>query len=371
MTTNKYPNQVRKSESGMVAVMVTLIMIIVISLIVIGFAQVSRRTQRSSLDTQLSTQAFYAAESGLNDTLAIMRNAINTNNPILPKATCANGGMYASLTAASVIGNAADNVSYTCVIVDPAPTKLKFKLGAPSLDTSSTEVIKLKSSGGQAFNTITYSWVPAPGQSAQPLANCPGAASQYPVATGAAPWNCKFPVLRTELTPTNVLSRDGLMDNTHVNFLEPVRAGGGGNYVWATDNAKSVAANCAAVCTATVNFSGAGVNSYYLRINTLYLGTSLTISAKDALGADIGFADAQAQISVTGKAQDVLRRILVAVSLDAVPKSSPSSALMSGDSVCKRFMVTAGSFDGPATDILGAPGNPLCDAGSSGTPTNP
>jgi Tfp pilus assembly protein PilX len=54
-------------QAGMVAIMVTMILMIVISLIVVGFAQISRRNQRQALDRQLSTQAFYAAETGVND----------------------------------------------------------------------------------------------------------------------------------------------------------------------------------------------------------------------------------------------------------------------------------------------------------------
>src|ERR1700761_8288581 len=58
--------RIRRDEQGMVSILVTMIMVIVISLIVIGFAEVSRRNQREALDNQLSTQAYYAAESGVN-----------------------------------------------------------------------------------------------------------------------------------------------------------------------------------------------------------------------------------------------------------------------------------------------------------------
>ncbi|HET6924792.1 MAG TPA: pilus assembly PilX N-terminal domain-containing protein, partial [Candidatus Saccharimonadales bacterium] len=63
---------IRGDERGMVSIMVTLVMIIVITLIVIGFAQVVRRNQRETLDRQLSTQAYYAAETGINDAYKAM-----------------------------------------------------------------------------------------------------------------------------------------------------------------------------------------------------------------------------------------------------------------------------------------------------------
>ena len=49
-------------------------MIVIISLIVLGFAQLARRNQRQTLDSQLSTQTYYAAESGVNAALRIVRS---------------------------------------------------------------------------------------------------------------------------------------------------------------------------------------------------------------------------------------------------------------------------------------------------------
>jgi len=40
----------QSKQRGMVAIMITMILMIVISLIVLGFAQISRRNQRQSLD---------------------------------------------------------------------------------------------------------------------------------------------------------------------------------------------------------------------------------------------------------------------------------------------------------------------------------
>src|ERR1035437_8641163 len=55
------------NELGAASIIVTMITMIIISLIVIGFATISRRIQQQSVNTQLSTQAFYAGESGGED----------------------------------------------------------------------------------------------------------------------------------------------------------------------------------------------------------------------------------------------------------------------------------------------------------------
>ena len=73
-TINRLRNsQNRSDESGMASIIVTLIMSVVITLIVLGFAQVSTREQSNALQNQLSTTAYYAAESGINDVVNIIQ----------------------------------------------------------------------------------------------------------------------------------------------------------------------------------------------------------------------------------------------------------------------------------------------------------
>jgi Tfp pilus assembly protein PilX len=67
MSVSVSSRQSTSRQAGMVSIMVTMILMVVLSLIVIGFAQIARRNSRQSLDRQLSTSAFYAAEAGVND----------------------------------------------------------------------------------------------------------------------------------------------------------------------------------------------------------------------------------------------------------------------------------------------------------------
>jgi hypothetical protein len=107
---------------------------------------------------------------------------------------------------------------------------------------------------------------------------------------------------------------------------------------------------------------------YYLRLSTLYRSnTHVVITGSDGTGA-IKFIGSQAKIDSTGKAQDVLRRILVSVDLtDANDSFIPSGALASGDSICKRFSVTPGYFHNENYD--GDAGNNLCEDADVGTPS--
>ena len=82
-------------------VLLTMILMIVVGLIVLGFAQISRRNQRQALDRQLSTQAFYAAETGVNDAANLIKTAVQAGTVVAAKPDCTStgGGFYAAPSA--------------------------------------------------------------------------------------------------------------------------------------------------------------------------------------------------------------------------------------------------------------------------------
>jgi hypothetical protein len=104
-----------------------------------------------------------------------------------------------------------------------------------------------------------------------------------------------------------------------------------------------------------------------MRVTTLYQTSSvLTVSA-----GGTKFDDAQAAIDSTGEAQNVLRRVLVAVDLtDANDYQVPSGAIITRDSICKRFEVTPGTPGYFSVSVPSDDSNPLCGTSSSGTISN-
>ncbi len=58
MKTNRSDKTLSSDERGLAAVVVTVFVMIILSLVVLAFSQVARREQRQALDRQLSTQAF-------------------------------------------------------------------------------------------------------------------------------------------------------------------------------------------------------------------------------------------------------------------------------------------------------------------------
>jgi hypothetical protein len=355
----------------MVSILVTMLLMVVISLIVLGFAQISRRNQRQAVDRQLSTQAFYAAESGINDARNLIKAAINSGAVIPPKADCTNGSgataaFYGSLVPSLDTPN---NVSYTCLMVDPAPKNLLYN----DVGTSST-IIPLVSSSGVNFSTVKLSILSKDG-TANPAAGCPTTTASIFSTTGA--WTssgCGYGVVRFDLVPTSgPLTMSGLQDQTMTSFLVPISAGGGSSIpypVTAPASSNNPNNRKAMACTAsgcTMSVTGLSANQYYMRITSIYKDVTLVVSATDASANPLSLTNAQAVIDATGKAQDVLRRVQVHIPLTPSSSNQLSDyAIESTDAICKRFVTMDGYFQSYAASAVSGltsittPVNPLC-----------
>jgi len=372
MSVMNFQVEQKHKEAGMVAIMVTLILMIVISLIVLGFAQVSRRTQRQALDRQLSTQAFYAAETGVNDAVKVIQDAIASGSTVEDKPDCNSdgNGFYAEPKLKPDIDE--DNgVSYSCLTVDPEPTTLDYKnIGENS------SVIPL--SAASSINNVTLTWrtLDSVTDNPTPAATCrPNLTNPFLTTSAWSATNCGYGVLRIDLVPTagSSLSTNGLQNATMTAFVVPLSSN----------------VNCGTTpgCVSSVNYTTGGGNSrlgvvctdsacslrianlsqtqYHLRVSSIYKDVSLQIVARDAGNAALNLRGAQALIDVTGKAQDVLRRIQVRVPLTASSTNILSDyAIQSTDPICKRFSVMQNYFrndaDNAVPGVENATTNSLC-----------
>ncbi len=352
--------RLRANEQGMVAIMTTLVLMIVISLIVLGFAQISRRNQRESLDRQLSTQAFYAAETGINDARKIIQDGVNGGLTATDKTACDGsgvGGFYAGLQPDI---DPAKNVKYTCLLVDAAPKSLQYS----SVGTTST-VIPMISANGTTIRRVQLNWQTKQ-NTITPTAGCPTDVNTF-VPNGAG-WTCGFGVMRIDLTLTagNTLTADGLRDNTMTIFAVPFSSGGVGsiNYVASVANGNNrIGVNCdnTTGCSLRIDVPAVSAQtSYHMRVSSIYRDNSLSVEGQDASGTSLEIRGAQAVIDVTGKAQDVLRRIKVAIPLRTTSKNMHSDyAIEMTGSLCKRYSIMQGFISNDANGG-GSPTNSLC-----------
>lgn len=334
------------AQAGIASIMITMIMMIVISLIVLGFAEVSRREQRQSLDRQLTAEAYYAAESGVNDAVSALR-LYPSDLQVADKTNCAplSGDPNGALSVAASRIDPTNNVEYTCLLVDATPTSLQYS--HTGIDDS--QVVPLQSASGN-FKQITISW-----QSAASVASgsggtgfsCPGK-GVFPKAN-SWPNNCDPGILRIDLVPMNSLSRAALTASDFAAFLQP-QSGGAGTV--ANGASSDVMGGCSTSNTyyCQVTITGLDQNFYYLRMYSIYVDNAVNITGKTTNGNAAQFVGAQAKIDSTGKAQDELRRIQVYVSLANNSASGsgssgpvvPGFAIQTEGSICKKFAVAPG-----------------------------
>lgn len=345
--------RVAKQEDGIISIFTATMLILVLSLVVLGLAQISRREQRVSLDNQLSSQAFYAAESGVNDAVAAIKTKLASGGGIAYKNSCGPTSDYPKLDAARAKLDG-DNVKYSCLLINPNPDVVKATL------TSNPSVLALTPATPGSLNTLTLVWDPPSGSPAN-SSGCPGGTNGISDLPPKSSWSCSYGIVRVDLVKTDSgVTRQDLRDNSVTMFLVPSSTGNTVSYsdlrLTNSNNGKVVSANCSgAFCTADISVQP---GNYYMKATSIYRSDfELRVSSNGGAG---NFVNSQVVIDSTGKAQDVLRRIAVNLNLIGGSPSLVSAALISGDSVCKKFTVFNGYYSAP-NSIAGGGGNPMCD----------
>ena len=334
----------KRNEQGMVAIMIAIFLMIILSLMTLGFARLMQREQRQALDNSLTTQAYYAAESGINDAVKAARI-----DPNYAKTSCAPDAVLKA-SVASISGPLQS--SYPCVLVDQNPSTLEYNNG--SIRTDRSTVVPVQSLGA-AFNKVKIAWSST--SAAPTFANC--ATTPLPSASTWTTTNgTTTGLLRVDLVPADgTLTRDNLINNSLNLYLYPCASGSGGvKTISYAGNAGpnqqgqiikvdcgNDAAHTPRNCVLDIDVSTAPQNIFYLRMKSVYAPSNVTISGFDAANNQLNLSGAQVKVDSTGKVNDVVRRLQVRVPIKQYP--IPEYVVQSMDGICKRL------------DVLPAPGN--------------
>ncbi len=354
-------------ERGFVSLVIALTLIIILALLTVGFAQLSRREQKQALDKHLSVQAYYAAETGVNDAFKAINATDATRifscQPVAlsgcnPKADDGKQCIDSPLTDLNVtttkpknIIDSSANVSYSCVLIDMNPDSLVYTDVAPEVDHNASFTTDLE------LDDITVAWN-SPNLSR--LANFPSPATGF---IPFAQWNdgtiykYKWPSLiefsLTQFDPT-ATSQSALIGSLFTTYLYPSGSASSAVDYNPSATGSITSATCdktAQICSATIHIPAPDVHKKYLihflpRYNT----ADVTITGIDrTTGKTVQFIGAQAKIDVTGKAQDVLKRIQVRTPLS---KDGPLPRYpIEAQAICKR-LATAPA---PATTSFSVP----------------
>ena len=337
------------NQDGIVSIVVTLIIMIVLTLIVTGFAQLARREQREALDRQLSAQASYAAESGIN----ALKKALDSDSISTKSRTSCDGpytysGSPADDPFSPVNSKLSDTASYTCLLFNQTPPDII--LGSVSSDTSEVIPISVVDPSSptpttpKPVDTLNVSWKTKNGDDGV-----------------AIPSNGRFPkfqdwggknvgVLRLDVIPADNTSMSSLDSSIKTFFLYPKTSGGIDSKDFSQiSKGEIIDVTCNNGCSFVIK--GLTGLKYYVRIRSLYTVSQVSLNGASTAGVNTSnttFVGAQVEIDSTGKANDVLKRIKVRIKApttgsDKVNLSTiPEYVFSSEKDLCKKMEIYPG-----------------------------
>ncbi|MCL4357566.1 PilX N-terminal domain-containing pilus assembly protein [Patescibacteria group bacterium] len=365
---------IKLGEEGFAPIIVSIIIIIVLSLLTIGFIYLAESSQKTALNSQLSNDAYYAAESGINDAIEAIANGY-----VGPKTNCGplsdsqgqgnnNGVQYLD-------NNYVDKpyVYYSCLLINSTPSSLQYSSigqNQPSVVLLSTINAKTKKPESPKF--IEFSWQPSPQSENSPYTFAPnGYYAQCSVYSGVS-GPCFPPsnqwvtagkpitgVLRIALTPlinskplptntattlTAFLYPDPSSDsntnspqflrNNAVTYSKDTIGVNSGMVLSGNCNNGNQGTYAPDACNVVIDLSQAHTDGYILSMRSIYLNSQVTIQAFSANGNLLEFKNSQTVIDSTGDDHGVLRRIQVRIPT-LNDTGFPAYDLASGNTICK------------------------------------
>jgi len=350
-------------EQGFASIVIAIVLVLVLSLITVGFAQLMRNEERSALDKQLSSQAYYAAESGVNAATKAINSGYTGS-----KTDCAPDSSVPDLADNTIKYTVAGsdrnptNASYPCLLINPAPPNLHYNPIATTLSRTVQFTAIDSDDQPAAVSRIKISWQDS-GDNETFIPNCDNLRTSDQ-SVNPSYWTY-IGMLRVMLVPlvNGSLDRDTLTNSAMTAFLCPnsgslTNSVAYSSSIGAQNSGPMVYGNCRAVnepnCSVNITNLPPNQATFFLNMRSLYSPTSVTVTAYNSAGTTLRLKDAQTLIDSTGKAQDVLRRIQVRVA----SKSGFNIPDGTHGDICKAFDLD------PGVTSSSAPSNSGCDTTS-------
>lgn len=310
-------------ENGFASLVIAAILVVVLGLLTVGFAELMRHSQQQELNNHLSNQAYYAAESGVNDAVRALQNGYDGTKSTCGPTTDPSAADYSKYLADNdaTQGSGSISAEWTCLLINPTPNSLQFN--PVDTVTPSTFIFEPVNSSGtfDPLSNLTIYWQAASkndapyfiGSSARSCGN-----SCFPTA---ARWGSSAGMLHFSATPLNNLDRQSLINGTYSSFFYPSSASSNTDTYSATGLSAATGKIIDGGCNAnnlplycSVTLSGLPTsNEFMISLRSIYSPTNVEIVGKDSSGNVVDFAGAQTLVDSTGKSQNVLRRIQVRV----------------------------------------------------------
>ncbi|HEX9594714.1 MAG TPA: hypothetical protein VF996_01105 [Candidatus Saccharimonadales bacterium] len=333
----------RLDQKGSMSLLTVIFFALIFTIVTISFVRLAITEQRQSVDEDLTTRAYYAAESGVEDAKRALQQYqsgtllladLNGDDCSLPS------GYNGDLTNDPEIDSA-----YTCQLIDLSPANFQAELGP-------WEAVTIPLNGESAFDRVRIDWhIHTTGASYGRRTN----PSNTQLIDVPAWTSGNFPaMLRAGIFSHPSGNFNPTQVNQDVLFINPAAStavaslGDDGEVVNGSCVAPANINNFAGTYACTVTISGVSAQNFYLRLQSLYTSTFVQVTLLNN-NTPVLFEEVQALVDVTGRAGDIFRRVEARVSLLSNNYPLPDIALWSNTDICKAFSVTDDPADYDAT----------------------
>jgi Tfp pilus assembly protein PilX len=387
-----------KKQEGMASIVVVSVLVVIMTLISVGFARIISRTVNNAANRQNSSAASYAAQSAINDVASFIKNdPARASGSATNSSTCTGPGSLIGTQAspgpfyydANISGNNAAH--YTCLLLNQTPPSLYYT----QLATEKSRVVKASTSAASgALEKYMISWQPTnkdvladPGYPDNTLKlydkqkwNDPSSGVCHDDAGAVAACT---PMLRVTFYPIPASGNTGnVQAKSKTFFLYPQKntVGNIREYDYTTDfpdgsllpvdcsktvdttrfvgAGSSVAETCSVVFRGFSNIYAAAdpLKYAYMRFTPVYGSADVRIRANDKFGQSLSFTETQALVDATATAGGVSKRLQATVDISPIfspgniddnlgtsIEGIPENTLRSAAAICKRV----NEFDTP------------------------
>lgn len=366
------------NQEGLVSILTVIMFMIFMSIFIVGFMRIMGDEQRQATDNDLSASALAAAQSGVEDAkriiLACMEGSFYSsggNGPRCDNMMNSAGDctrfrtnpqrtllttlgidipMAGATAGQAQVGDESFQQYYTCLTISKNSTDV-----VKTLVPGQSEIIPLRTTA--AFDRVQISWRETTGSYSTRDAST---GFDFPALgswTGSVASTLRPPVIRAQVIPyTASIDLNTVESESDTLFLVPASTSIVGSVARTVDNRgvpgaeRNIAttpivytcpmgvASVGYNCTITVTGFNSATRQHYLRLTSMYTEnpTLVTVTPLTSAGVPVAMDGVQYVIDVTGRTNDVFRRVQTRVS----PTSSaaiPEYALDTTYPVCKNI----------------------------------
>ncbi len=312
------------NERGLVSLISTTIISLLLVIVTVAMIYVAVNVSQQATKSDLSSRAYYAAESGAEEEVHIITDYIqqHLNQPVaLVTSSCTN----------SAVGTSGQ--AYVCRTVSNQATVISDQAAADEANQYQIPSPTVPN----PLADIYLEWNLPLQDSAQT-----GGCSPCNNLT-ASPWTAPAVMELTSIVYPSGAFNSSVM---HTYVVAPGNTGLPGS----TATTDVIGGSCSGSvspqlpynCSATIPISPAAGSNYIFRLIPRYKGTHFRLTFRDGVGAGsspIQVTDSKATIDVTAKAGDVLRRVSTKVKIRSGVLSGLDYSLYSDTDLCKTFQV--------------------------------